>query len=139
MCPPILLTKKIVEKIHFLTCIVLCKITDLRDKHCGNDSVHYLNSQRNLHWGQAGSQEYIIVYCVYSVAQLRPNWAKKSAWLQFLIVHSTAVFRGFWFYKRSGTKWTNRWKIWYTYVWTNRWNSWRKPMQSWPRWEDKHC
>ena len=30
-----------------------------------------------------------VVYCVYSIAQLGPNWAKQSAWLQCLIVNST--------------------------------------------------
>jgi hypothetical protein len=37
------------------------------------------------------------VYCVYSIAQLGPNWAKQSPWLQFLIVNSAIFLTDSWF------------------------------------------
>ena len=39
-----------------------------------------------------------VVYCVYSIAQLVPNWAKQSAWLQCLIVSSAIFLTDSWFF-----------------------------------------
>ena len=39
-----------------------------------------------------------IAYCVYSIAQLGPNWAKQSAWLQCLIVNSAIFLTDSWFF-----------------------------------------
>ena len=45
-----------------------------------------------------------IVYCMYSIAHLGPNWGNQSAWLQCLIVNSAILFTDSWFlYLRQET------------------------------------